>query len=358
MQFKDFPLDIFLQRKEESDKEFSAFIRNEIDYVPVIVSGGRKRYKGLNRTPEETLESQLDELALTLELHSDFMYPTFLQPWYTTDLYAVAYGCPYKWFEGMSAQSETIIKKAESVHTLQKANMDTIFMNLIIDTIKYMKRETKNTLDISVTDTQSPNDVGSEIMDACEFITLCALDPDGVEEYLTDITNTIIAFTEKQLNEIGENAVFPGHAMVSIKGVKGICLSDDNMAFLSPSIYKNTCFKFNSMISKHFGGVSLHSCGDWGHNAEQMLETENLFMVDCSMGAAVDPNPLKPIEIREAFKGKDIILKAKMGIDDIENLKDLVHPEVKLLVEIIDQGTTEERNVYYEKTKEYIGGLQ
>ena len=69
----------------------------------------------------------------------------------------------------------------EDVKDLKKADIDNCdLMQLILKTFKYMKEETGNQLDIAVTDTQSPNDIGSEIMDACEFITMCALEPEAV----------------------------------------------------------------------------------------------------------------------------------------------------------------------------------
>lgn len=358
MRFKEFPLNRFLYKKEESDKKVKNFILGKTKEIPVIMRGSNQRYKGMERNAEELLESQLEDLNGSLEIDSDFIFPGFLQPWYGTDIYAVAYGCSYKWYEGLSPQSESYIKKIEDISSFKKADIENCeLMRLILDTIRYMKEKTGNTLDISVTDTQSPNDIGSEIMDTCEFIAMCALEPDIADAYLTDITNTVIKFTETQIDAIGDNVVFPGHVMISHKDVKGVYLSDDNMAYLSPAVYKNACLKFNNIISKHFGSVSIHSCGNWVHNAKLLLETENLFMVDCSMGKGVDPCPLNPAEIRDNFKGSNTIVKAKIGVEELENLRKLYHPDLRLVVELVNMGSSEEKKQYYHKTKEFINHI-
>ena len=191
-------------------------------------------------------------------------------------------------------------------------------------------------------------------MDACEFFMASITEAENLDPFLKMITDLMIEFTDMQIELIGKELTLPGHIMLSSRSLKGISISDDNMAVISPASYQATSLPYNKMLSKYYGGISIHSCGNWIVNSDLLLSTENLFMVDCAIGKAADPTPNDAEKLKQAFLGSDTILKVRLGHDEIDLLEKLIDPRVKLIIQLCTDGTVDERNMQYEIARERI----
>lgn len=82
----------------------------------------------------------------------------------------------------------------------------------------------------------------------------------------------------------GDNKISVGGNPTPVPGKFGNGLSfdgiDDYLAVVSPFIYEEFAVPYSEKISKEFGGVFLHSCGDYTHNAKVLLKTKGLMGVD------------------------------------------------------------------------------
>lgn len=360
MRFKDFPLDKFLINKEKMDKNLLSFLQTKDWIIPVVQEPIAKSWGNACKYNDKSLEVQLDYLYDTTVLQSDLNF-SYLEPWLGVGVYASAFGCKYEWVNDEPPQTRPIFTSVDDLIGLKYPNLnDCEVMQMILDRIKFFKQKTGGLLDISVTDTQSPNDTASLIMETTEFFIASIAEPEILDPFLTMITKSIIEFTEMQIESIGECLTRPGHVMLSHKSLKGIAISDDNMALISPESYRNISLPYNNMLSRHFGGISIHSCGNHGHNGHLLHETDNLLMVDCPTGKRNDPTPNKAGDLKKNFLNTGVVLKTKIGFDEIDKIEELIDPGIKLIVQVWSgpEYSIDERNRQFEAVKERVHHLQ
>ena len=352
---KDFPYEKFLAVKEEKEKNLlKLFDRNETVVMQFPTHAGH--WNEQCRYMDESLQSQLSFLSEYLELESDVII-SYLQPWHGVGIYAAAYGCRYRWNDDAAPDVMYKIHSLDEIETLKKPDIyDCEEMVWVLDAIKYFKEKTGDMLDIALTDTQSPSDTASLILDSTEFLVASVAEPKRIRGLLNSITDLIIEFSEAQIEAAGR-VVHPGHIMPSSVKLEGISISDDNMSFISPEAYKNISLPYHNRISRHFGGLALHSCGVVAHNAELLKQTYGLMIFDAAIGRSVDPNPNEPSQLRDAFKNTGIILKVRLGENELELLDDIVDKDLKLIVQIVSGGTTDYRNRLYDTVKEKVAKL-
>jgi len=354
MNKRQFPYEKFLKYKEIRDQELMRLHRGELNYVPVMQTPPSNFFGSICNTKEGTLESQLEYLARYTELKSDIAM-TYLEPWHGVGLYAAAFGCKYEWSEHTSPQTRAIYETIDEVENLKYPSMkDCEIMNFILDSIRYFREQTGDQLDITITDTQSPNDNASLILDSCEFFVGTITEMERLERFMNQITDLTIEFTEKQFEAIGPCLARPGHIMYSSREMPGISISDDNMAVISPASYEASALPYNNRLSEHFGGLSIHTCGNFAATAPLVKQTKDLIVFDCALDLAADPNPNSASVVRETFRGTDTIVKTRLLHTNVELLRDLLYPDVKLAVHIFTGGTNDEMNRQWYAAKEKI----
>lgn len=225
-------------------------------------------------------------------------------------------------------------------------------MGLVLDTIDVLKERTRGIIPIALTDTQSPFDTATLVLDTSEFFTACYTEEETVAELMDTITHLIVEFSREQARHIGERLVSrPGHVMPSLPGLKGITLSDDNLAVSSPAINERFSLRFDQLIAEQLGGVAIHSCGVWDRTMK-LLPGHGVMAVDCAVSPRVDPTPMTPRMVRDALAGSGIIVKARCGgtpeeID--EAIAALSGPDMRL---ILDIARIDEDDASYARTAE------
>ncbi len=129
---------------------------------------------------------------------------------------------------------------------------------------------------ISVPDTQSPIDIITEFMPADLAIMLLFDAPEEAKRILSGITQSIIDVNRKFESTIKNFSGFKAGAYLPY----GIHLSDDNAAFLSPTIYEDFATPFVNVLSKEFNGVSFHVCMKFEQNLKKLVATEGFRAFD------------------------------------------------------------------------------
>jgi len=357
MKAKDFNFNAFLDYKEEKDKNYTRFLKNDVWEIPIIQMASSSYWEGICRYKEKSFEAQLDFLTDTTKLKTDLVF-SYLEPWLGVGIYAAAYGCKYIWHGNDSPQVLPIYQSLDDVRSIKHPSIESCDeMNAVLEMIKYFKEQTGGLLDISMTDTQSPNDTASLLLSTTEFFTATLEEPEALESLLNSITKLIVEFSECQMELIGDSLALPGHIMPSYRCGSGISISDDNMAFISPPSYAETCVPYNSKLSNHFEGISIHTCGNAGHNLALLRDTPGLQMVDLALGLVADPSPNDATRVADVFRNTDIIVKAKVGWDEIERITPLIDPSIRLIVQLFTSGTIDDRNRQFNSAQEAINQL-
>jgi hypothetical protein len=301
----------------------------------------------------KSLERQLDAFAFAMQIQSDFIF-TYLEPWHGVGVYANIFGCPVNWYDFDAPQTLPVIHTLDDLDHLKRPDiLKAELPQMILETIRYFRQVTYDQLDIVLTDTQSPNDSASLIMDTSEFFAANIADMDRLAPFMDMLTGVMIEFSEMQLEAMGPRASRPGHIMLSSPRLSGISVSDDNMAVISKRAYLNAAAPYNSRLGEHFGGIALHTCGDFHQNYDAVKRVKNLVLVDCHISGA-DPQPNDPRKLAEAFAGTGIILKVGIGAaeEHWDALEELIRPDLRLIIQVVSDGDVIKSNLLYEQLKE------
>jgi uroporphyrinogen-III decarboxylase len=286
------------------------------------------------RTPQGSLEIQLDMLTRQMELESD--YVPYLEPWFGVGVYANAFGAEYIWMDGESAQTHYIVFNEEQAARLDKPSIeDSPVMKLVLEAIDYFVEETHGLIPIACTDTQSPLDTITLLWDTASFFTATYTAPEVVHGLLQKITDLIVEFSRCQVQHMGNTWAQPGHIMPSARGSAGLSISDDNIVMVSPKHYAAFAVPYNTQIASAFGGLAVHSCGDYFRQLPEILKTPGLLVLDGAFSEELDPNPNRNISLfRDLLKGSGVILQARVGADWPELLPRLYHPDLRLALTV------------------------
>lgn len=191
-------------------------------------------------------------------------------------LMAIAYGCkPIDMGEVINAKP--IVFEADDIYRIKKPERiwEEGFYPEITRRMRKIERRLGPVGFVS-SDTQSPIDVLTEIVDMEE--ALCAMCDDGEPiHYLLDLLTQSIAEITRYQATVVSNWIGFGH---DYPITRGIHLSDDNAAFLSPEIYRDFAKPYAERLAEEFGGVTLHCCMRYRQNIQVMSETRGFLGFD------------------------------------------------------------------------------
>lgn len=309
---------------------------------------GRTFYNNCN-TIEAVVQENLASFAASVALEWTDDLP-YLEPWIGTGVYANAFGCEYVWREGESPACHYRYHRMEELDGVEEPRwQDSPVMRMVLEAIERLKEATGGRIPIALTDTQSPFDTATLIMDAAEFFTACYVDRERVQRFMRMLTDLLIEFSREQERVIGEGLVArPGHIMPSGTFLRGISISDDNLAVSSPHINEAISLPYNQEIAEAFGGLAIHSCGEWTKTMALLKDKcPGVIMIDCAASREADPNPNELEAIREALAGTGIVAKVRIGKGEEELravAERLADERLPLVVEIPYEEGRAERN--------------
>ncbi|CAG0933754.1 hypothetical protein TFLX_03223 [Thermoflexales bacterium] len=277
---------------------------------------------------------QLGGLLKSLDYLTDA--PTYLEPWYGIGTTAAAFGGDYDWFEGQAPAVRPLYPALDAVPPLVPRNFAEVpIMRYTLETIEYFLEQTQGQAPISWCDLQAPLNVATELIDTSAFFAALIEMPDRVQTILAALTEVVIRFTQQQSDLIGDRLARPGHGFASARTGRGLGLSTDNLVMISPRMFEKFCVADNVKIGAAFGGVAIHSCGNYARWLPALKKIDNLLMVDAAFSPQTDPNPNAPEAFRDAFVNTGVIVHARMVGDPAEVLaltKRLWLPGLKLII--------------------------
>jgi hypothetical protein len=162
--------------------------------------------------------------------------------------------------------------------------------------IEFMQKTSP--LPLRVINIPSPLVTASLIWEYTSFIEALMIFPDEVHVLMDKITKATIAYVQEQYRRIA-NLHSVSHEMWYVPRELGVRVSDDTAALLSPNLYREFGVKYNSEISRAFGGIVVHSCGDVQNVVAPMMEIEGLTGLDFTI-----PQTPNWEVIRDAAAGK------------------------------------------------------
>ncbi len=305
---------------------------------------------------ELSLGLQLAALNQSMDFTMDI--PNFLEPWYGIGTIASAFGVDYQWHQ---KQAPAVKQAFQSVSDVLSQDIipvsKTAIGNRTLEMIEFFMEKTKGKMPMSLTDTQSPMNIASHIIDSGNFYMSFFDDPEGLKKLLNIIAELIVDFNKKQLQLIGDCLVSPGHGFASSRKFTGLGMSDDVMVMLSPQQYSEFCYEPMRKAGHPLNGPVFHSCGNWSGKADTVKKIPDLIAVDGAFTEQTDPDINNAEIISDVFNNTGIVVNARMvGETDtvVEKVRKLWNQKMKLIV-VTYCKTKKEQQQCYDRIHEITG---
>jgi hypothetical protein len=216
---------------------------------------------------------------------------------------AAAFGCEYTVNNEADPWIKSIIREenAEDVYKLAIPDLQT---NPVFKKVwqRIESLESLSSFPLRMVNVASPLVTASMIWDYTSFIEATLVCPDEVHALLEKVTEATIIYIKEQFRRI-HNLFSVGHESICpVPRFAGVRVSDDTAALLSPDLYREFGVKYNNQISREFGGIVVHSCGDVQHVAPVMMEIEGLKGLDFTI-----PQVMNWEAVRDAAAGKTVL---------------------------------------------------
>ncbi len=336
-------LDLYARRRERREPRLREFLVTDRPGFLVVQHPLENLLKvfGPCNSVEEIYRNNMAYVDDKLRLDWTDDLP-FLEPWIGTGVYANAFGCQYHFREDNAPHVRYRYHKIEELRGVEYPDYrKSPIMSMVLDCIDCFRERTHDSLPIALTDTQSPFDTATLVLDAAEFFAACYAEPEIVAGFLQKITDLIAEFSRVQIEQIGPGLLAqPGHLMPSVVGGAGISISDDNLAVSSPKINRRFALPVDGQLAEQFGGLTIHSCGVWTHTMSMLRDFQKITAIDCAVGHGrgdQDPNLNLPAEVRRAVADSSLIVKARFD-SDLEKallaIDELASPRMRLIAHI------------------------
>lgn len=185
--------------------------------------------------------------------------------------------------EGEHFWSRPIIKKPEDVYKLGEPDFHKQGSSAwrILENIKYFSKMTKGDLPIHMSDMQGPMACASSMWDVNDYLVALYTNPDEVHHLHNILIKAFIKFIDLQI-EAAEGNFIPIHALpfAWMPKEKGISLSNDLLAIVTPGQLEEFSNPYDSQISKYYNNILIHSCGKFKHNLNVLKKVENLIAIN------------------------------------------------------------------------------
>lgn len=254
--------------------------------------------------PEKFLRAQLAEIQGQFNFQGDFV--PALTPTVGVVTIPSAFGCEVVWQERDFPAVRPCIQDPEQINDLEMPSLRDGELGRVLDYTNYFQEQTKGQYPIRLTDIQGPLDNASLIMGHNNFLLAINTHPDLVHRLLQMITDLTIAFVHEQRQAAGE--FVPSLMQPWLPDGWGISISNDDSVMISSRHMQRFGVPYFNQLSDAFGGLYVHSCGNWLHQIPALEKIHNLRGLE--FGASETPFAAA----HEHFGGK-IVLACRVGLN-------------------------------------------
>lgn len=251
--------------------------------------------------PLLTTREAMDDLDTMLEhavgwannvAATDNDWPPVILTFCTVAMVPEAFGCDVVFRAEQSPWARHAVGDISQVWGLRpRPIMESPMIRRQFEWIDYVQRKLGTAVPIWTPDIQCPFSVAAQIVDPNELFMACATNARAVHHLCGMITEYLIELTRALLARI-EHPGFPGANFPCISEDIGLCLADDTpLIMLSPAMYEEFALPYNCRIGEAFGGVHIHSCGDYRHNLDNLLKITNVRSIQLHAGPGEFPLP-------------------------------------------------------------------
>jgi hypothetical protein len=226
------------------------------------------------RDPRAFLRAQLEEVQGQLSLPGDVV-PSVCPAFGVVGIPS-AFGCEVVWWE----DNLPAVKPLAAIHPdeLMGATKPSVRdgeLGRVLDFTEKFIVQTEGRVPIRLTDIQGPLDSAALIVGHTEFLALMMTDPDAAHHLLRTVTDLAIDLVKAQRDIVKRHGVefVPSMFQPWVPDGTGVSVSNDECVMISAAMHDTFSVPYINILSEEFGGVMVHSCGDWTH---QFVSLDNV----------------------------------------------------------------------------------
>jgi hypothetical protein len=291
-----------------------------LGYVGPKVKGGRSIRSALFSTegehtvrdrlldPEKFLRAQLSEIEDQLALQGDFV-PS-LSPALGVVGIPSAFGCEVVWWEENFPSVKPLpLESPVQVYDIPSPAISSGELGRVLDYTRFFIEKTGGRLPIRLMDIQGPLDSAALVMGHTQFFSATRTHPAEAHHLLRTITDFTIECARAQRDIVrGRGVEFvPSLFQPWMPDGHGISVSNDACVMISADEHDEFCVPYLNQISEAFGGLYIHSCGNWVQQMTSLARVRSLRGLE--FGAS--ETPFEPVA--ERFGGK-VVLACRVGL--------------------------------------------
>ena len=304
------------KRVEKSKRRWTKIWNGEKDYdrYPFVLYPSSFSWYDAMHTPEERLRVTLDELIVHGQFDDDFIPSLF--PGCRPSTIPNILGADEVELDG-DYTSKKILENPDDVYLLPAPNIDCEVATGWYEMQKYFVKETEGRLPVHVVDMQGPVDVAAQIWSYDDLFVCAYTDPDAFHHLLNKVCDAFIMFWKKQQEILGDH--FVGTHLFGwdwLPAGMGASVSADSMVMVSPDFYEEFFAPHLVRIGREFGGLSVHSCGDFRAVIPNLTKTEGV--------RAINASQLTAEQLVGAGVGNETLVIATLDIKDAQKTAELI----------------------------------
>ncbi|MBS3970418.1 MAG: hypothetical protein KGZ94_09925 [Clostridia bacterium] len=232
-----------------------------------------------------------------LRYRSDFV-PRLL-PYMGSTCIASAFGAKIVFPDNNQPTCLPVINKPEDAFKIIKPDVYAKDLGRVFEKTEYFLEMTKGQYPITITDFQSPFDTVHLLWNRDTFFTDLVLYPESIEYLLNVVTDLTIELGIK-LKEMIPNFV-PAHCpSFWMPSDAAVTISLDSIVNIGPNMFDRFVRPSLERISHAFGGVVVHSCGNWKHHLQKVKTVQGLKGINFGVGEMLLEDVLEVFDTDES----------------------------------------------------------
>jgi hypothetical protein len=227
--------------------------------------------------PARFLAAQLEEIEGQAKLRGDLV--PALCPTLGVIAIPSAFGAEVVWWENdFPAVRPVIGDRPEKVYELRRPAVTDGELGRILEYTRFFIKRTEGRYPVRLADIQGPLDNTALIFGHTPFLQALITHPREVHHLMGMVTDLMIDFARTQRGLVrGLGAEFvPSGFQPWLPDGTALSVANDVGVMLSPDLHDEFSVPYLSRISEAFGGVYVHSCGDWTHLAPSLERVRGL----------------------------------------------------------------------------------
>jgi Uroporphyrinogen decarboxylase (URO-D) len=216
--------------------------------------------------PDKFLAAQLEEIDGQLAFRGDLV--PALCPTLGVIAIPSAFGCEVVWWENDFPSVRPLPgEDPRRVRALSPPALKDGVLGRILDYSRLFVERLGGRFPVRLSDLQGPLDNAALILGHTQLLEAVLTHPSEVHHLLGMITDLMIAFARAQRDLVqGLGAEFvPSGFQPWIPDGSGLSIANDASVMLPPALHNEFSVPYLNRLSEEFGGVYVHSCGNWTH---------------------------------------------------------------------------------------------